>query len=342
MTYNEIIKGNCEKHTSVKWWPKFAYHYTDVENAVGILASGVLYSRVKADAIGVMKNENASRQVINMTESQTTSYVRFYFRPLTPTQYHNEGFKHCKIRYCGDDNANIPVPVFLLFDLDRILSLEDTSFSALSQAGHRAPIHRGVEAFTGLPFDDIYSSGPASKTVMQHRHAEILFPMQFPITGIIRCIICRNECERTTLLNLLRMQKRYAYEKYKDIIKVGIDNVFYRNGLFIEEVIFHEDSISFAFSDAPGKLEYVDRVRRNGNIGDIGSVKCRFLFEWLGSKELVFSGIREIDIPYLNAKSIVFNQMPTVEKAKLLRVTVSIEGKMVCVFEQALSPYELI
>ena len=92
MTYAEIIQNNCEK-VNPSWWPKFAYHYTDVTNAVSILSSGKLYSRVKAGAKGVMENDNASRQVIDMTETRATSYVRFYFRPLTPTQYHNEGVR---------------------------------------------------------------------------------------------------------------------------------------------------------------------------------------------------------------------------------------------------------
>ena len=119
MTYAEIIQNNCER-ANPSWWPKYAYHYTDVTNAVSILSSGKLYSRVKAGAKGVMENDNASRQVIDMTETRATSYVRFYFRPLTPTQYHNEGYKHRQIRYDGDINANVPVPVFLLFDLEKL------------------------------------------------------------------------------------------------------------------------------------------------------------------------------------------------------------------------------
>ena len=118
MTFYEIIQQNCEK-APVGWWPRYAYHYTDVSNAVNILSTGYLYSRIKTQEANLMANDNASIQVINMTESATTSYVRFYFRPLTPTQYYNEGFKHSCIRY-DDENANVPVPVFLLFDLEKV------------------------------------------------------------------------------------------------------------------------------------------------------------------------------------------------------------------------------
>ena len=48
MTYKDIIRDNCENHSSVSWWPKFAFHYTDISNAISILHSGFLYSRASA------------------------------------------------------------------------------------------------------------------------------------------------------------------------------------------------------------------------------------------------------------------------------------------------------
>lgn len=42
MKYKEIISKNCAEKSAVKWWPKFAYHCTDVRNAVSIIA---LYKR---------------------------------------------------------------------------------------------------------------------------------------------------------------------------------------------------------------------------------------------------------------------------------------------------------
>lgn len=134
MNFSDIIKNNCENHCSVSWWPKFAFHYTDVTNAVSILSEGYLYSRADATQLKKMRNDNASRQVIDMTNPNIVSMVRFYFRPLTPTQYYNEGYKHPSLRYDGDENANTPVPVFFLFDLEQLLKLENVSFSETSQA----------------------------------------------------------------------------------------------------------------------------------------------------------------------------------------------------------------
>ena len=63
MEYIDIIRDNSENRSPVSWWPKFAFHYTDVTNAVSILSSGFLYSRADATHLRVMKNDNASRQV---------------------------------------------------------------------------------------------------------------------------------------------------------------------------------------------------------------------------------------------------------------------------------------
>ncbi len=37
MSFESVIKNNCEKIAAISWWPGYAYHYTDVTNAVEIL-----------------------------------------------------------------------------------------------------------------------------------------------------------------------------------------------------------------------------------------------------------------------------------------------------------------
>ena len=46
--YADIIKNNS-LHMPIHWWPLFAYHYTNIENAVSILSMGRLFSRMRAD-----------------------------------------------------------------------------------------------------------------------------------------------------------------------------------------------------------------------------------------------------------------------------------------------------
>ncbi|MFC6290159.1 DarT ssDNA thymidine ADP-ribosyltransferase family protein [Levilactobacillus angrenensis] len=77
----------------LKMWPRFAYHFTDILNAVNILKEEHIYSRNYAIQNGLMRNDNASNQVISQTSSDVGNYVRLYFRPKTPTQFYNEGFQ---------------------------------------------------------------------------------------------------------------------------------------------------------------------------------------------------------------------------------------------------------
>ena len=336
MTYAEIIQNNCEK-VNPSWLPKFAYHYTDVTNAVSILSSGKLYSRVKAGAKGVMENDNASRQVIDMTETRATSYVRFYFRPLTPTQYHNEGYKHRQIRYDGDINANVPVPVFLLFDLEKLLSMEGTKFSALSQAGRGNPVYSGVDDFAALPFDSIYSNGYCTDEVRMHRHAEILYPDEFPIEPTIRGIFCRNDCERSTLMNLLKDNNPTAFYRYKDKIRVARSDTFERNGLFVESILYHDNTISCVFSATPEKEKYAKRYAR----GELDHMEASFLFEWKNSKETLKSLVHTLSISYWE-KPVAFARLPQIKGAHTLRVTLKIDGQLICVFEHSLTVFELV
>lgn len=93
-----------------KVWTSFCFHFTNLNNAVSILQNGMLVSRKKALESGIMENENASIDVINQTDEEWNKYVRLYFRPRTPTQYNNEGFRSKS--NLGSLQAHCPFPVF--------------------------------------------------------------------------------------------------------------------------------------------------------------------------------------------------------------------------------------
>lgn len=343
MGFLEVIQDNCKNHCKVSWWPRFAFHYTDVTNAVSILSEGTLFSRTDAQRFHIMQNDNASRQVIDMTNSNVVSMVRFYFRPLTPTQYYNEGYKHPALRYDGDENANTPVPIFFLFDLASILSLPEVQFSETSQAGYGATVFSGEEAFKKLNFDAIYSTGwEDSKQYKNYRHAEITHRGPLAIEPYLRTILCRNVQDRTTLLNLLRESDPFAYQKYRDIIKVYKNDTFQNNGLCVESCIVHENTLSITFSDSYQKQKYMDRMKEKLNVNDIRPISVRIECRWFNTRRLIYQESFSVGLDYANPGNIVIRNMPVIPNTRELGIKVFFDDKLVCYQRQSVSDSEVI
>lgn len=344
MTYSEIIQNNIEKHSPVSWWPKFAFHYTDVTNAVSILDTGYLYSRLDATHLGIMSNDNASRQVIDMTNPSIVSKVRFYFRPLTPTQYYNEGYKHPRLRYDDDVNANTPVPVFFLFDLEKLLSTDGVQFSETSQAGHGSVLQSGIDAFSNLNFDLIYSNGYENISESKiYRHAEIAHNGSMRIEKNLRAILCRNSIERTTLLNLLKAKNRFAYEKYQNIIKVYNKNdLFENNGLFITECLFHDTTISILLSDNYSKHQYIKRMLLDGNADELDPIHSRIELVWKNSKRIIHHEEIKTLIDYAQTDRLSITKLPIVSGAREICITVFFDDKLMCCITQSIESDEVI
>ena len=342
MEYMDIIRENCEKHSPVPWWPRFAYHYTDVTNAVSILSSGYLYSRADASHLNLMRNDNASRQVIDMTSSGVASKVRFYFRPLTPTQYYNEGYKHQALRYDHDENANVPVPIFLLFDLEKLLSLPGVHFSETSQAGYGSQIHSGIEEFSKLNFDYIYDNSYGNfKATKNYRHAEIMHPNSLAIESCISRILCRNNMERTTLLNLLREENPLAFAKYQNIIKVHKEDTFENNGLFISECTYHNNTVSISFADSyPGK-RYIELMMERYHLDALKPVKVTVWLKWYNTRSVCNQGSIETAVDFRNPRNLVITGLPDVPQAKEIGIEVYFDDNLMCYVTQPLESSEL-
>lgn len=344
MEYADIINDNCENHCIHSWWPKFAYHYTDVTNAASILDSGFLYSRVNAEKMKLMQNDNASRQVIDMTKTEAVANVRFYFRPLTPTQYYNEGFKHKSLRYDNDLNANTPVPVFFLFGLEKLIRSPEVKFSERGQAGFGSTLVSGLDNFQALCFDKIYGdSYVEDRELFKYRRAELLYPNAFNIDVSLQVILCRNDIEKTTLLNLLKLKNSKAFYKYKSIVKVCKEDMFEKNGLFVTDCVYHERTVSISFSNTHAKKYYTETVMRKNGVDSLEAIDARAELEWINAKgNTVYSNETEFKLDYQNTASITFQGLPEVKESKKLRIRLLFEDNLMCFVEQPLAAIELI
>jgi len=343
MEYAEVIRNNIEKNSPVKWWPRFAFHYTDVLNAVNILDKEYLYSRDNAQKMGLMVNDNASRQVIDMTNMAVRSNVRFYFRPLTPTQYYNEGYKHPQLRYENDTKANVPVPIFFLFNLNKLLAIKGVKFSEVRQAGKGTQLYEGVEEFSKLDFGKIYSRGYEDfKENLPYRQAEILHPNSMKIDSCIESILCRNPIEKMTLLNLIKEKNSENYLKYRDKIKICKYDMFEYNGLYINDCNYLDNVLSIRFSDTFSKREYTRKQVEKNCIEVLEPLTLKVVLDWLADQNVCEHKEITLTINYNDIKAITLKKLPDIPSADIICIKVYIEDDIMCCIEQSLEKSEII
>lgn len=218
------------------WWTRFAFHYTDVRNAASIIKTKTLVCRRRAVDDGLMVNDNADQTVIDHSE-QSHQWVRLYFRPMTPTQYRNEGFQPAICRTSG----HCPVPIFFLFDLECVLRTQGSRFApgGMNKRIQMPPVYQSPSALaTEMPARDIYSYGSYDPNTHGHlkdrRHAEILLRDELRLEKCLKGIICRSPAERETLLYLLSAQDRARFEALVRLDTKG--DIFERRWPFVERV----------------------------------------------------------------------------------------------------------
>ena len=234
------------KDRGYKWAPRLAYHFTDVHNAAAILNSGTLLSRASATQMKCMVNDNASPHIIANTPEHHTRFARLYFRPRTPTQYHNEGISPAASRRRGY-GAHCPVPIFLCFDLQRLLQCDDVEFSNGSMGRPEVEHGSSLELFRKIPFDKVYHDGPLPSTDKPthifHRHAEVLVPTQLTLVHLVG-VACRSPAERTTLLHILDSHARARWTPHTRCVG---DALYYRHKCFIESASVVDRNLHLRF-----------------------------------------------------------------------------------------------
>jgi len=229
------------------WWPDYVFRSDHVENTATILNTGRLLSRAAAEEAGLIKIDAGSPDYVDKLSNAHRRYVRLYFRPQTPTQYHNEGIrpKH-QIRY----NAHMPVPMYLLFS-SALLGDQGVRFTRgrleLDTAiGHTSAFLRDSK------FEEIYHVGPVGvwgepnrqSHIINARNAEVLVRDELGL-GHVKRIVCRSSPERDTLLTLLDSSARKKW--IGRIVLEGQRQLFLKRGTFLQEVELSADHSNFTF-----------------------------------------------------------------------------------------------
>lgn len=251
-------------------WPDFLFHFADVENVASILTSGELLSRHALIENKKGFKDTSSSEIISGTRDRWKKYVRFYFRPKTPTLYHSEGIRPQETLYKGD--VHCPVPIYLLFDSRAILTRSDSMFSEGTLASKLTKPFRTAEEFRTLPFDDIYHIGgqpPDRKTRITHcRQAEVIVPNKVNLADL-QYIWCRSSAEREILKNLVSAE---TWATWRDRIRYGTDHdLFHHYWIYIKDVDLQSQQITI-YINQPKDAKYkgpfklmVDIVEAPGN-----------------------------------------------------------------------------
>ena len=247
--YIDHLQKQPWMYKSRAWWPRFVFHFTNMDNAIRILESGKLLSRNRIEQTGGMPTDNASAEVIDQTDDRWKDYVRLYFRPRTPTQHNNEGFRPEAYR---ERNSHCPVPVYFLFDAKKLLSREGVFFSKISLAVRHARIFSDAAGFRSIPFERVYHDTrfePHERSeIIQHRHAEVVVQDELDLEDL-KHVWCRSEAEYQTFLNRLSPETR---ERWKERIGGGKKgNLFFREWIFVDKVDLSKDSITFTLNVPP-------------------------------------------------------------------------------------------
>ena len=281
-------------------WVKFAFHFTDIINAIAILTTGKVRCRADLELENLLSVDIASPTVLATTSAEVKKSVRLYFRPRTPTQHQMEG-----IRPDGNlwNESHCPVPVFFLFDLLTILTKDDCSFSDgnLAALGPKRLYSTARELAT-LDFQKIYHvdwlSAENKRDIILHRNAEIVIPKELDLDSL-KFIYCRTPAEKETLLHKLPWEVKSEWGSR--IIVASSTSLFYRHWVFIDTVILDHKSATLNFSPDPQKsgpfeLRLVRRAeetqeRTISNFKAAGKVQVDFEANiWMYEIEVYLSG----------------------------------------------------
>lgn len=225
-------------------WAKFLFHFTTLENTVEILRMGELLSRSEVQITGNF-DDSASPDIIDQTDEKWKDHVRFYFRPCTPTLYNIEGFRP-KTRQRL--NAHCPVPIYLLFDIEKIICQKNARFSSGSLARQGTQVFSTADEFKVMPFEYIYHDLPLKDDekdkIINHRHAEVIVPKRLGLQSL-EYILCRSQAEKETLRHYLPSQ--ILQQWHTKIITYTKKRAFFKRWSYLERVTLTDSKILFYF-----------------------------------------------------------------------------------------------
>ncbi|KYC43043.1 hypothetical protein WA1_13150 [Scytonema hofmannii PCC 7110] len=214
-------------------WKGYIYHFTHIENAVSILQGERLLARNKCNNF----RDSAGASLIAHTSKDVKDFARFYFRPKTPTQWHNESLGKRK----GKIYALCPVPIFFCVNLERVLETHGSKCGisngnlAASGSHYGNSVNFLKESFD---FNHVYSTlqEVGKEIFLRASQQEFIIHHYLDFTKLNLediSLICRNTHDKQLLLHLMGRNSKYAHRVFeeKDILDKSL---FYHENPYIK------------------------------------------------------------------------------------------------------------
>jgi hypothetical protein len=271
--FAEKLLAGLERQYS--YWKGYIYHFTHVENAVSILQSEQLQSRNRCNKFV----DAAGASLIHRTSNDVKNLARFYLRPKTPTQWHNEGLG----KRNGQIYALCPVPIFFRLNLKRVLDTHGSKCGVSSGNLAASGSHYGnsMKFLEHFDFDNVYCTIQAgTETFLRASQQEFVVHDYLDIAKLSLddiTIICRNEQDKKTLMCLIGPNSKYASRVFTE--KEEAANC---RDLFHHENPFVEVKHNAGFIEA--KIENYDDFKIEGEL-ILSFVKANSLEGKISSKD---------------------------------------------------------
>lgn len=305
----QLQEGLNRQHSP---WQGYIYHFTHVQNAVSILKNEKILARNLCQNF----NDSAGANLINHTSDDVKNFARFYLRPKTPTQWHNEGLGKRR----GNIYALCPVPIFFRFNLKRVLETHNRKCGISSGNLAASGSHYG-NSTTFLSqcfnFDHVYSTPEVGKeTFLRASQQEFIVFHYLDLTKFKLedlSIICRTNHDKETLLNLIGTDSKYVSRVFNEPEIVNQDSLFYNDNPYI--------SINDQGNFIDVQIDHYDRY---------GNIKGEIILNL--TEKSPFN--REIISPYRDISRITLGQTTSVSSSRSLQLQYKPNTRMSVRFQE--------
>lgn len=250
-----LLEGLARQHSH---WKGYIYHFTHIENAASIIKSESLLARNHCP-----KNfcDSAGAQLIGRTGSDVKDFARFYYRPQTPTQWHNESLGKRR----GSIYALCPVPIFFRLNLKRVLETHGDKCGVSSGNLAASGSHYGNSTFfleQCFDFNNIYSTlqQVGKESFLRASQQEFIVHQCLELAKLSLediTIICRTAQDKQTLLHLIGRNSKYASRVFWEQEIANFGSLFYHEN---PSVIIQNDS-QFIDVQIDNYQNYVDAIQ---------------------------------------------------------------------------------